>query len=423
MLTITAIHSATAVGDYYQQEALAGAGGYYDKDVTLGESSGFLGIVGSGKEMYGLGDTQFDARLLDSLTDYKSGMSFGAGKKSIVGNDFCFSAPKSVSVNIHYTRCAQTRQDLISAVRGAVKDTMEKFEKERFKVRVFSRDETTGVRTSEYQKATGMVAGLFGHGTNRNGEPQVHVHTFVANHAVDKNGKVRAMNQDYLSKSKAASFQKTFGKFFQQNLRSRIESLGYETRNSRVNGGHFWEMRNVPQSIINHFSSSRADVENFINSDKCQSQRQKNSAGRMTRSKKNYGVDPKKNRERIRAEADKLGMSEPVAESRNEIKNIKSTYQKPEAEPRSLMGSIAAERAEIRRQEMRRKIEAEFSQIERGGNEKREERQGKQPGSEKSFWVERDNERGSRGSVVDESQGGGGQKGQKEQVKREELDI
>src|SRR5262249_9066461 len=154
--------------NYHLEEA---QGGYYTIH-RPGEPPGFF--FGRGAEALGLIGADVRKvlpRLMDGFTP--KGSCQGAGKDHMAGQDLTFSAPKSVSA-VWAVGDAQTRAAIEQAHRDAVSEALRYLE------------ETAGwCRTGKGGRGRLMKAALtfarFEHGTNRNGDFQLHEHALCLN--------------------------------------------------------------------------------------------------------------------------------------------------------------------------------------------------------------------------------------------------
>ncbi len=104
------------------------------------------------------------------------------------GWDLTMSAPKSLSILALVGRDAR----LVAAVREATAATLYWAERNIAETRVWNGRNQEPVRTANF------VAASFLHDVNRNGEPQLHVHSVIANATQTTDGKWRALRSDAL---------------------------------------------------------------------------------------------------------------------------------------------------------------------------------------------------------------------------------
>ena len=106
------------------------------------------------------------------------------------GIDLTFSSPKSFSIMMHIFANEQEKEKLAQARMQALHNTLSYVEKSGL---VFTRRGKAGKQTEPVKK---LIFALFEHDTNRNLEPQDHVHCLLANAALCEDGKYRSIVWD-----------------------------------------------------------------------------------------------------------------------------------------------------------------------------------------------------------------------------------
>lgn len=157
--------------------------------------------------------------------------------------DFTFTAPKSVSI-------LSMRDDRVRALHlAAVKKAFSHIES---LARV--RDRRGDLYRSETVRATGnLVAGLFVHESSRANDPNLHVHTVIANLSFD------GERQQWLALQAAEIYRqrKLLDKIALAELAHGLRGLGYELERTE----HAFEVQGIGRDLIERFSQRRAQVE------------------------------------------------------------------------------------------------------------------------------------------------------------------
>ena len=176
----------------------------------------------------------------------RSGRPMGSGRVAVVALDLTFSAPKSVSV-LFGLGGAETAREVVLVHTEAVAGALSYLERHGIAARRRSGPERTVVQT------TGMIAGLFTHALNRNGDPHLHSHVVMANlvHGVD--GRWSACDGRGISAHRHAA-----GAVYEAHLRAGLSAaLGVRW----VGGpGRGTEIAGVAPVLLGEFSSRAADI-------------------------------------------------------------------------------------------------------------------------------------------------------------------
>ena len=184
-------------------------------------------------------------RLLDGCHPL-SGRPMGSGRAAVVALDLTFSAPKSVSV-LFGLGGVETAREVVHAHTEAVAGALSYLERHGVAARRRSGPERTVVPT------TGMIAGLFTHALNRNGDPHLHSHVVMANlvHGVD--GRWSACDGRGISAHRHAA-----GAVYEAHLRAGL-AAALDVRWVRGTGQRA-EIAGVAPALLGEFSSRAADI-------------------------------------------------------------------------------------------------------------------------------------------------------------------
>lgn len=268
MLRVVENNRAVSAKRYYT-DGLS-SGDYYVGD---GESASFWG--GKGAELLGLAgavDRKSFNRLCENVLPDGSGKLTGRTKANRrVGYDFNFHCPKSVSVLWALTGDTALR----AAFLEAVSETMLQIEAEaktRVRLGGVSTDRPTG----------SLVWGTFVHTTTRPigglPDPHLHVHAFTFNATYDAaEGRWKAAQFGDINRN-APYFEACFHASFA----AKVAALGYGVERR----GRFWEIANVPDSVIDKFSRRTAEIERVAEAKGITDARAKDKLGRQTRKRK-----------------------------------------------------------------------------------------------------------------------------------------
>ena len=240
---VLGVHRITADGaDYYladlAHELPLPIGTREGRADWCGRAAGGLGLSGA------LDPGQFRA-VLDGRHP-ATAHRLGASRTTVAGYDLTFSAPKSASVlfalggrDVAY----QVLADHHEAVAGAVTYV----ERHGLSARRGWGEARAIVRT------TGVVAGAFTHGVNRNGDPHLHTHVVVANMVHGEDGRWSARDQRGLWAHRQAA-----GATYESHLRAGLSaSLGVRWSDGP---GRRAEVQGVSPMLMGEFSSRAADI-------------------------------------------------------------------------------------------------------------------------------------------------------------------
>lgn len=274
MLSATTIYNASywldlAKTDYYTQG---------------GEPPGYY--VGRGADALGYGGNVGKDELRNLMKGFgKDGEKLvqNAGKKRHQGYDFCFSAPKSVSV-------------FYAASDSGIQNIIRKCQEEAVAAAITYLEDTAlftrrGKRGQEIERAAAIGA-AFEHITSRAGDPLLHTHVLLVNACVrddgttgtfygrvkkDQNGKVLLAENPLFDHIKAA------GAVYRLELATKLQkSLYVEVFRDRFS----FELNAVPESVIEDYSKRSREIDDFMQEHKLAGSHGSQLANLQTRTKK-----------------------------------------------------------------------------------------------------------------------------------------
>lgn len=215
-----------------------------------GEGAKVLGIAGKA-----ITPSMFESLYQGRLPDGKQlGRETAAGIKHRPGADLTFSAPKSFSILMGLTQDKR----LIAARDKALSVVLTLIEKECAMARKCTAGMTTFERTEK------LVIARVPHLTSRALDPQDHVHCLVMNMTQRQDGQWRALASQLGivdttadgTIEKILARKKYYGLIYRHELARQLQKLGFEIeRKNRV----YWEIKGVPQVLIDHFSTRRLE--------------------------------------------------------------------------------------------------------------------------------------------------------------------
>ncbi|KIE04233.1 hypothetical protein NF27_IP00010, partial [Candidatus Jidaibacter acanthamoeba] len=145
----------------------------------------------------------------------------------------------------------EEKRALDKALNNALSKTLSFVEKEGF---IITRSQKGG---TEREPADKLTFATFKHTTNRNLEPQVHVHCFLANAAKGKDGKYRSIVLDTLFEN-----NKFIGQVFRNELALEVKNSGYDIRTTKLSdGSSSFELTKINPKLIEAFSTRRKEIE------------------------------------------------------------------------------------------------------------------------------------------------------------------
>lgn len=234
MLSVANVRSASGAANYFAND------NYYSKDDADRSGQWF----GKGAEALGL-TGQVDAKVFDRLLkgELPDGTRVGREDHHRSGTDLTFSMPKSWSI----LALVGGDKRIIEAYREAVIETLRWAEKNAADTRLVQNGK---LRTA----ATGnLTVALFQHDTNRNQEPNLHIHAVVANATKGADGKWRTLKNDRLWSLNTLLNSMTMARF-----RLSVEKLGYAIGPIGKHGN--FEAAGISRDQIMSFSTRRQEV-------------------------------------------------------------------------------------------------------------------------------------------------------------------
>ncbi|MHB1785291.1 MAG: MobF family relaxase [Acidimicrobiales bacterium] len=163
------------------------------------------------------------------------------------GHDLCCSAPKSASL-VWALGDESLRKSIEEKHLAAVREALDYLEEKAGRARVGT-DGQVLVRCP-------LLFALFQHGTSRANDPQLHTHALCINLTVHPDGRTTAIDSTYLYHHKMAA-----GAIYRVAFARGCQELGFEVEQRRVGSSIGFEVTAVPESLIEHFSKRRAEIE------------------------------------------------------------------------------------------------------------------------------------------------------------------
>jgi conjugative relaxase-like TrwC/TraI family protein len=245
MLSISSGMSASQAGGYFSRED------YYLKGADLnsrwqGKGAESLGLAGPVREedfrALCAGRHPVTGEQIVAPKPVRNKKTGEMGEVHRAGNDFTFSAPKSVSI-LYAAGDLRVKEAHDAAVAAVLRHIEERY---------------TFYRSNRGIVRGGMTAALFDHATSRNLDPQLHTHVFMLNAVSTEEGGWRGnWNRT------AFQDQKSLGMLYRQQLVLELDSRGYPfvfTDRSQM----FFELEGIDAKLIEHFSSRRAAIERQV---------------------------------------------------------------------------------------------------------------------------------------------------------------
>ena len=237
VISVSAIGSAGDAAGYYARD------NYYTADQAE-SASAWAGAGAAELGLEGAVDADRFAKILAGELPDGSQLDAKRGEHR-PGWDLTMSAPKSLSILALVGGDAR----LVTAVREAAAATLGWAERNLAEARVWNGQNQEPERTGK------LVAATFLHDVNRNGEPQLHVHSVIANATQTADGRWRALRSDALYDR-----QHVMGAVFASTLRARVEALGYATVPAQNPRDGAFDIAGVPRAVIEAFSTRSAEI-------------------------------------------------------------------------------------------------------------------------------------------------------------------
>lgn len=245
MLSVKIFTSSKAAAKYYSH------GDYYGSEgegAWFGRGTKDLGLIGNFTAKENKQFTNLLGGILPNGQDLARKTK--DGREHNPGTDLTFSVPKSFSIQMMLYATSEERQAMEKAVISSVNKTLSYIEKEGY---IFARKGSNG---KQREKLTSLTFATFLHTTNRNLEPQVHIHSFLANVAKCSDSKYRCVNIDNLLKN-----NKFFGQIFRNELAIETKQLGLDiTSTILADGSGSFELSKIHPKLIEAFSTRRKEI-------------------------------------------------------------------------------------------------------------------------------------------------------------------
>ena len=246
MLSTHVFKSSSAAANYYSH------GDYYGSE---GEGYWF----GEGAKDFNL-SVEFNAKDNQTFIDLLEGKmpngqklarKINGKEEHCPGVDLTFSAPKSFSIEMLVYANDEKKQNLEMALKTAVNNTLKYIEENGY---VKIRKGHNGVIKEPINK---LVFANFMHTTNRNVEPQAHIHCLLTNAVKCDDGKFRSIAFDEILKN-----NKFFGQVFRNELAIETKKLGYDITSTILSdGSSSFELSKIHPKLIEAFSTRRKEIE------------------------------------------------------------------------------------------------------------------------------------------------------------------
>lgn len=249
MLSVEPIHGdAKYYGGEANFETLENAEGYW-----LGKGAALLGLEGK------VNPDVLDEILRGHLPDGTViSRQINGNENNRPGIDLTFGAPKSIS--ILGLLGGDTR--LIDAHNEAVRLAMLEVEKS-VTARLTHDGVTTMITTGN------MVAAIYTHDTNREGEMHLHSHGLLFNATRANDDKWHALGSDIRQRSgireQVYDLKLAYGQLYREFLRPMVEDCGYTPVKSGPYG--MYELAQVPREVIDAFSQRTAQIDAAVGRD------------------------------------------------------------------------------------------------------------------------------------------------------------
>ena len=249
MLTVKGFGSAKDAlayyshGDYYGSE---GMGTWY------GAGADELGLKG---EFNAVADPRFKAVLEGRISeDSKLGRMHKGKWEHRPGYDLTFSAPKSFSIEVNLRSDPKKQAELREAMDSAAKATLDYAVDKGY---IYTRKGKGG---KERENATKLIHAFFPHTTNRNLEPQEHIHTLLANAAICADGKIRSINMERIMDRDGTV--KFLGQMFRSEFACNLLDMGYKLRTTVLpDKSTSFEFAHISDKLIEAFSTRTKDID------------------------------------------------------------------------------------------------------------------------------------------------------------------
>jgi conjugative relaxase-like TrwC/TraI family protein len=276
---------------YYLDKVAEGAEDYYSGEGEaegqwLGDAAAELGLDGEVEA------EQLTAMLTgrNPVTGQPLGLRAVGGRGAVPGFDLTFSVPKSASL-LWALGDGETSAAVTAATESALGAALDYLQREACWTRRGA--------DAEFVKGNGFLAAGFRHRSSRAGDPQVHIHTLIANATQGPDGKwTRLYHPAIYDHAKTAGY--LFEAHFRAGLSRRLGVSWQEVRNGIA------EIEGFADDHLREFSTRRQQILEAVGPEA--SARAKQVATLATRTAKEEGVTQETLRERWNSKAEEIGL-------------------------------------------------------------------------------------------------------------------
>lgn len=174
-------------------------------------------------------------------------------RRPVAGFDLTFSPPKSLSA-LWGLAGPELREQLYSAHRAAVTDTLALIERDVARTRVGSEGVAqVGTR--------GVIGAAFDHYDSRAGDPQLHTHVVLANRVQGPDGVWRTLDSHGALFPSVVAMSETYDALLADHVTARTGLVWERRGNPRKAKNQRWEIAGVPEGLIAGFSQRGASIE------------------------------------------------------------------------------------------------------------------------------------------------------------------
>jgi conjugative relaxase-like TrwC/TraI family protein len=276
---------------YYLDKVAEGAEDYYSGEGEaegqwLGDAAAELGLDGAVEA------EQLTAMLTgrNPATGEPLGLRAVGGRGAVPGFDLTFSVPKSASL-LWALGDAETSAAVTAATESTLGAALDYLQREACWTRRGA--------DAEFVKGNGFLAAGFRHRSSRAGDPQVHIHTLIANATQGPDGKwTRLYHPAIYDHAKTAGY--LFEAHFRSDLSRRLGVSWQEVRNGIA------EIEGFADDHLREFSTRRHQILEAAGPEA--SARSKQVATLATRTTKEEGVTQETLRQRWHSKAAEIGL-------------------------------------------------------------------------------------------------------------------
>ncbi len=286
MMSMSAVSGGSAAASYYSADNYYTAEQASAASIWAGKAAEALGLEGPV-------DEKIFADILDGKLPNGDLIKSPSGEHR-AGLDLTFSAPKSVSLLALLGDDKRIEQ----AMKESVEATLEWAEENLIEARVWDKAASEQLR----EKTGNLVAALFLHDVNRNGEPQLHIHAVVLNATKASDGKWHAVFNDALYKH-----QHLLGAIQSADFRSRVEGMGHDTVPAQNPVDGAFEIDGISRDVVEAYSSRRSEVLEHLEAGGRSSPREREIAALATRQAKEPALSPEERKAAWTATAERIG--------------------------------------------------------------------------------------------------------------------